>query len=149
MVDEFDLQTYFMNVYGELDISTGTINVAQTGPVFYNGSLLIMTGGELISNNSIWFNSGSGVNITGGTISIRRDLYNNAGEFAAEGGIVRFFGNLPSEIKGATTFYGLKIEKNAGINVLSSSNNFVADTLIINSGTIVVRNSTLHTGSGN
>jgi hypothetical protein len=142
------MQSYFMNVYGQISISTGWLNITQTGPVFYNTSVLDMTGGDIISNNSIWFNSGATVNITDGTMSIRRDLYNQAGEFTPSGGKVRFFGNLPSEIKGATTFHRLEIEKNQGINVLSAANTNITDSVKITSGNLIIRNSTLHTGTG-
>jgi hypothetical protein len=148
-LNSFDMNSYFMNVYGELIITTGVLNITQTGPVFYNTSTLDMTGGEIISNNNIWYNLGSNVNITGGTINIRRDLYNQSGEFTPTGGRVRFFGNLQSEIKGATTFYQLEIAKSPGIIVLSSSNVNVTDSVTITGGKLVVRNSAFHTGTGN
>jgi hypothetical protein len=148
-LNSFNVQTYFMNVYGELIITTGFLNVTQTGPVFYNTSTLNMTGGELMSNNTIWFNSGSSVTFIGGTMSIRKDLYNQAGEFAPTGGKARFFGNLQSEIKGGTTFYQLDIDKSPGIIVLSTSNINVMDSVNIISGKLVVRNSTFHAGTGN
>jgi hypothetical protein len=143
------LQTYYMNVYGDLSISSGTLSIMQTGPVFYNSSLLTMSGGELSTNNSLWFNSGSGVNITGGTISIRKDLYNQAGEYTPSGGTTRFYGNLSAEIKGATTFYNLVIEKSAGISVLSAANVNVSGSMNTISGKLTIRNSTFHSGSGN
>jgi hypothetical protein len=108
-----------------------------------------MTGGELMSNNTIWFNSGSSVTFTGGFMRIRKDLYNQAGEFTPSGGKVRFFGNLQSEIKGATTFSQLEIDKSPGIIVISSSNVIVTDSVNIISGKLVVRNSTFQAGTGN
>lgn len=148
-LNSFDMQSYFMNIYGELLITTGTLNITQTGPVFYNTSTLTMSGGELNTNNSIWFNSGSTVNVSGGTLSIKRDLYNQAGEFTPSGGTVRFFGPQQSEIKGATTFHHLEVAKNPGIIVLSASNVNVMDTVNIINGKLVVRNSTFHAGTGN
>jgi hypothetical protein len=148
-LNSFNVQTYFINVYGELIITTGFLNVTQTGPVFYNTSTLNMTGGELMSNNTIWFNAGSTVLVTGGTVSLRKDLYNQAGEFTPSGGKVRFFGPLQSEIKGATTFNQLEIDKSPGIIVLSSSNVVVTDSVNIISGKLVVRNSTFQAGTGN
>jgi hypothetical protein len=149
IINGYQMNASIMNVYGEVTIDSGLLNITNTGPRFYNNSVLSMTGGTLASNNSIWFYSGSSANIDDGAIEVRRDLYNQFGEFTPAGGIVRFFGNLESEIKGATTFFQLKIEKDPGISVISANNVHVVDSLIILSGQLRIPNSTLHVGAGN
>lgn len=148
-LNSFDISAYTMGVYGELDITSGSLNITQTGPVFYNNSILNMSGGEITSNNSVWFNTGCNVNFTDGTLSIRKDLYNQNNEFYPTGGIVRFFGNQTSNITGATTFFQLNIEKDQGVAVVSSNNVHVVHSLTILSGKLQVPGSTLHIGASN
>lgn len=138
-----------MNVFGKIILTTGTLNITNTGPVFNQNSTLDMTGGEITTNNSIWFGSGCSVNITAGTINIRRDLYNQYAKFTPTGGKVRFYGDLQSDIKGPTTFYQLEIEKDTGIAVLSRFQMHVSDSLFMETGNLKIQNSTLHIGAGN
>ncbi|MBP6871079.1 MAG: S8 family serine peptidase [Bacteroidales bacterium] len=148
-LNSFSMNAPFVNVYGKIILTTGSLNITNTGPVFNANSTLDMTGGEIMTNNSIWFNSGCNVLISDGTIHIRRDLYNQYGEFTPSGGKVRFFGDLQSDIKGPTTFYQLEIEKDTGITVLSRFQMHVSDSLFMEMGDLKIQNSVLHIGSGN
>jgi hypothetical protein len=148
-LNSYSMNAYLMSVYGELNITTGSLNITQTGPALYNNSILNMVGGELTSNNSVWFYTGCNVNVTDGSINIRRDLHNQNNEFSPSGGIVRFFGDQTSNIAGATTFFQLEIEKDEGFAVISANNVHVADSLIILSGKLQIPNATLHVGASN
>jgi hypothetical protein len=138
----------YMNVYGEIVLSSGLLDITQTGPLFNNNSSLVMSGGELITFNSIWFLNGSSTDITGGTLHIRRDLHNTAGEFSAAGGKVRFFGNQQSIINGQTTFHKMEVSKDPGFKVYAPFNVSVMDSLITTSGWLEIDGATLHVGSG-
>ncbi len=107
-LNSFGMNANLMSVYGEVNITSGSLNITQTGPAFYNNSILNMFGGELTTNNSIWFYSGCNVNVTDGTLNIRRDLHNQNNEFSPSGGIVRFFGDQTSNIRAQQLFSSLK-----------------------------------------
>jgi len=98
------VNAFFVNGYGTINLGSGLLNITQTGPVFYDNSSLIMTGGELTTQNTVWFNSGANVNVSGGAIKIRRNLINNFGEFVPTGGKVVFQGDVTSSISGPTSF---------------------------------------------
>jgi hypothetical protein len=108
-----------MNVFGELNIATGTVDILQTGPVFFNTSILNMLGGTLTTYNSIWFNAGSTGTMTDGILNIRRDLNNQSAEFVPQGGTVRFYGDVLSQLRGPTVFSTLEIDKDTGVIALS------------------------------
>ena len=148
-MNSFTINVPVMNVFGKIILTTGTLNITNTGPVFNTNSTLDMTGGEITTNNSIWFGSGCNVMVTDGTINIRRDLYNQYGKFTPSAGRVRFFGDLQSDIKGPTTFYQLEIEKDTGIAVLSRFQMHVSDSLFMEMGNLKIQNSVLHIGAGN
>ena len=109
------INTKFMNVYGDLAISSGTLDVLTNGPYFSGGGNLIMSGGELRGNLNIKFNSGSSENVTGGTIVLQQNFYNTYGIFTPTGGIFKFIGSDTSDIIGATQFYDLQIDKSTGV----------------------------------
>jgi hypothetical protein len=102
---------YFDSWVGTLTINGGTVNVAENGPYFHSGSTLLMNSGSLTTELSIKFLSGSSENVSGGNIYCNQNFYNEYGVFTPTGGAVRFIGSDTSDIKGATQFHNLYINK--------------------------------------
>ena len=140
-VNSYTLNTTYMDVYTDGDLiidSDGTVNVTGNGPYFHSdGSLSMVTGGELNCGGSIVFFTGSIENVSGGEILLEGNFTDNDEIFSPTGGSVTFDGSSASNIYGPTAFYDLNINK-TGAGVIANSDFTVTKDFSINTGSFTL-----------